>query len=118
MIEGDCTQTAVGYQAVRRVDLGTWIRAATPEEREQCRAAAASQQQGPTGLQVREEVADEITHILSHLRQPQQSPCRVQDLLQCLSVVPPTLCELTLVAFCRFCVELGAVAVATDPRRK
>jgi hypothetical protein len=116
MIQGGPKKVVVGFQAARHVDLGTWIRAATPEEREQCRAASASQQQqGPTGLQVREEVADEITQILSHLRRPHQPPCRVQDMPQCLSIVPPTLCDLTLVAFCRFCVELGALAVATDP---
>ena len=122
------TAAVVGYHAARAVTWTSSIRAATAAERQACQqqqrrsSSSSNNNQQPMGLQVRENVADAVLQILAHVKQlqPQQS-VRVCDLVAvCLagSAVPPTLCPLTLLAFCKCSVELGALAVVHQQQQE
>ena len=114
---GPGSATIVGRQAAENVSLDTLIRAATEAEKE------SVMMDQPRGLRVREEVADDIIHILQALKTApplggSKGKVAVKDLKSLLKPSRPALsagadliCEMTLLSFVKVCVEQGALAV-------
>jgi hypothetical protein len=97
----------VGPDAAHEVTLTTTLRAATPDER----ASVTIMATRPRGLNVREEIADDIMAIVSRLKADCSLRCRVLDLRSLMTSPNPLVCELCFLSLAKRGVELGALAV-------
>jgi hypothetical protein len=113
-------ESAVGPKAASSIQLSTFIRAATPEEKASVAMGDANAGQQSRGLHVREATGDAIMSILTKLKTPNESgvlatQCRVGELKSLVEPdsSSPLVCDLTLLSFAKVCVELGALAVVS-----
>ena len=111
-------EAVVGPEASRRVFMGTTVRAATDEERASVRppprpAGAASDR----GLNVREETSLPLMTIVQRLKLDRSLNIKVLDMRSLVEEGnvdesgTEMVCTLSIMAFIRAAVELGAVAV-------
>ena len=105
----------VGPKAARNVTLTTSIRASSPEERQYAQNMIASD--APPGLNVREDIGDDIFEIIAKVKMSSASSppssYRVNELRNLLKTNENKglLCDLTLLSLVKRAVELGAFAV-------
>ena len=114
-------EAVVGPEASRRVFTGTTVRAATDEERASVRPppcpAGAADAASDRGLTVREETSLALMTIVQCLKQDRSLKVKVSDMRSLVadSNVDESgtemVCTLSIMAFIRAAVELGAVAV-------
>lgn len=114
-------EAVVGPEASRRVFMETTVRAATDEERASVRPpprpAGADGAASDRGLNVREETSLPLMTIVQRLKQDRSLNIKVSDMRSLVeeSNVDESstemVCTLSIMAFIRAAVELGAVAV-------
>lgn len=109
----------VGRDAMKFVTMSSYVRAATEGEKAKI-MNIRQPQKAQRGLHVREEIYDGIIEILQKLRQTDEkgmTHVRVKRLRSLISPekMSPMICDLTLLSFVRRCVELGALALDTEP---
>eukprot|EP00536_Pseudo-nitzschia_multiseries_P011668 jgi/Psemu1/289831/fgenesh1_pg.410_\ len=116
---------AVGTIAVKNVCLGTYIRASTPIEREHVQSKYHASSSTSAGLNVRDEIGDDVAEIITKIKaeQPHQNGVfRVGDFRKLLALDRPhshsLVCNLTSLSLAKRAVELGAFAIVEehDPR--
>lgn len=114
-------KAVVGPGASRRVFMGTTVRAATDEERASVRPpprpAGAADAASDRGLTVREETSLALMTIVQRLKQDRSLKVKVSDMRSLVEEGnvdesgTKMVCTLSIMAFIRAAVELGAVAV-------
>lgn len=100
----------VGQKAAKQVTLASTVRAATQAER----ALVPRNESQPQGLNVRAEIADSITAIISNLKSDPNIRCKVVDLRSLMPVPNALVCDLALLSLAKRAVELGALAVVLN----
>ena len=127
------TTTATSDCRHDRVTLETYIRASTPEERDYVLTKKkndndnANINRGGRGLNVRDEIGDDIGQIIAHIKQnyqkqtahheeeqPQQLGIQIKDFHKLLSTSSSSsslVCKLTCLSLAKCAIELGAFVV-------
>ncbi|OEU20308.1 hypothetical protein FRACYDRAFT_236383 [Fragilariopsis cylindrus CCMP1102] len=105
------------YAAKNNVSLDTLIRASTQSEREYAKQQELlSGSAASNGLNVRDEIGDEINTIISQIKQQNSGAIKVKDFnkyLRSNDASSSLVCNLTLLCLAKRAVELGAFAIAT-----
>jgi hypothetical protein len=101
----------VGPRAARNVTLATFIRPASSEEREYAQNSLPSDT--PPGLNVREDIGDDIFDLIAKVKTFSPSSYSVTELRHLVGTLKNRglLCDLTLLSVVKRAVELGAFAV-------
>lgn len=117
----ETNQAVLGPEASRRVFMETTVRAATDEERASVRPpprpAGTDGAASDRGLNVREETSLPLMTIVQRLKQDRSLDIKVSDMRSLLEESEigesgaEMVCTLSILAFIRAAVELGAVAV-------
>jgi len=104
----------IGPEAATRIRMSTKVRASTQNERNRVQDSS----KGTIGLTVRDDydTSSCLVSILAHLKRNPFESCTITDLGRVMTKneSSPLICDLTLYAFAQCCIELGAMAIATD----
>ena len=114
---------AVGPVAAHTITLGTFLRASTKNEKMYAQSMGNDHNNRRSGLQVREEIADDIFVIFTALKNNPGMHYRISDLRSLLASTSSgknisantgesnLLCDLALLSFSKQCVKQGALAI-------